>query len=350
MKKTVLLLLLCMASGALMADNSPYISRVYEFLPAPGQFVNTMPAYEQGDDAEAMCRKVEEQIANNAQGLISLGGWGGYVVFGFDHPLVNVQGEKDLIVEGNAFYSNAAQGAAGGGSCEPGIVMVSVDANGNDLPDDEWYELAGSEYLSPLTKHGYSVTYERTPADHVATPSSKEKYRIDTTHVHWTDNDGGEGYLVQISFHKQPYFPQWIDSDELTFEGARLADNYQYINSQYVLYPYQYGYADNHPDTCSLSQLDIEWAVRADGTPVHLEAVHFVKVYTALHQQCGMIGETSTEVKGARDLHPDAPMPENIESIQHSASGTQKILRNGQLLIIRNKQTYNPLGIQITNY
>ena len=34
--------------------NSPYISRVYEYRPAPGQFVNTMPEYEPGDDAAAM--------------------------------------------------------------------------------------------------------------------------------------------------------------------------------------------------------------------------------------------------------------------------------------------------------
>ena len=38
-----------------------------------------------------------------------------------------------------------------GGSSEPGIVLVSKDTNGNGLADDEWYELAGSEYNSPAT-------------------------------------------------------------------------------------------------------------------------------------------------------------------------------------------------------
>ncbi len=33
-------------------------------------------------------------------------------------------------------------------------------------------------------------------------------------------------------------------------------------------------------------------------------------MYTALNQQCGWIGETSTEVGGAIDLHPDAPLPQ----------------------------------------
>jgi hypothetical protein len=333
---------------AVYADNSPYLTKVWEFVPAPGQFTNVMPEYEQGDDAEAMCRKVEAQIGNNSRGLISLGAWGGYVVFSFDHPVQNVIGEKDFIVEGNAFYASAAQGAAGGGSCEPGIVLVSRDDNGNGLPDDEWYELAGSEYTNPLTKHGYSVTYERTPANHVPTPSTKQKYRVDTTHVHWTDNKGEQGYIEQLSFHKQAYYPMWIDADQLTFTGARLPDNYEFRSNQFYLYPYDYGYADNHPDTAAVAQLDIEWAVREDGTPIHLNEIHFVKVYTALFQQCGTIGETSTEIKGARDLHPNAPA--GITATGADKKITKQI-RNGQVIIRRNNIEYNPLGTIIkTNY
>lgn len=333
-----------------IAQNSPYLHHVWEYVPAPGQFVNTMPAYEEGDDADAMCRKVEQQVANNTKGLITLGGWGGYMVFSFDHPVVNMPEEKDFIIEGNAFYQSATEGAAGGGSCEPGIVLVSVDANGNGLPDDEWYELAGSEYTNPLTRHGYTVTYERPAEGHVPTPDPDQRYRTDTTYIHWTDNRGEDGYLEKNSFHTQAYYPEWIESDKITFEGARLPDNYQLVGKNYVLYPYEYGYADNHPDTCSLAQLDIEWAVNADGTPIHLNAIHFIKVYTALHQQCGTIGETSTEVKGARDLHPDAPMPESLTAHRTQPVVT-KILHDGQLMIIRNNKIYNPLGTIInTNY
>ncbi|MBQ7530393.1 MAG: PKD domain-containing protein [Paludibacteraceae bacterium] len=348
MKRTIIIALLLCTTG-LQAQNSPYISHVYEYLPAPGQFVNELPKYEEGDDAAAMCLKVEEQIAENAGGMITLGGWGGYVVFGFDHPVVNVPGEYDFIVEGNAFYADASAGAAGGGSCEPGIVMVSVDANGNGKPDDEWYELAGSEYTNPATKHGYKVIYERPSADHVATPDPVQKYRIDTTFVHWEDNAGEEGYLEKISFHKQPYFPEWISANTLMFSGARLPDNYEWKNNQFVLYPYAYGYADNHPDSSPAAQLNIDWAVRADGTPAGLKTIDFVKVYTGLHQQCGSIGETSTEVKGARDLHPDAKVETGVESTQQSAISSQKILRNGQLFIIRDKQIYTPLGYKTTN-
>ena len=62
-----------------------------------------------------------------------------------------------------------------------------------------------------------------------------------------------------------------------------------------------------------------------------------------------MIGETSTEVKGARDLHPNAVGPDGIENLWPSATKTRKVLRNGQMIIIRNNNAYNPLGTIITN-
>ncbi|MBO7455811.1 MAG: PKD domain-containing protein [Paludibacteraceae bacterium] len=328
------------------AQNSAYLSRVWEYTPAPGQFTNTMPAYEQGDDADDMCRKVEEQIADNSRGMITLGGWGGCLVFSFDHPVVNVAGEYDFIIEGNAFYANASLGAEGGGSCEPGIVLVSVDQNGNGRPDDEWYELAGSEYTNPQTIHGYSVTYERPDDSHVATPDPNKKDRTDTTYVRWEDNQGGSGYIEKNSYHKQPYYPEWIESDRLTLTGARLPDNYEWTGSQFVLYPYAYGYADNHPNTVPEAQLNIDWAVRADGSPAGLKTIDFIKVYTALHQQCGSIGETSTEVTGARDLHPDAKA-ESAVSYQQSAVSYQKVLRDGRLLIIRGGKTYTAQGVEL---
>ena len=127
---------------------SPYIHKVFEYRPAPGQFVNKYPEYKEGDTHEDMIRKVEEAIAGDKKGLVTLGAYGGYIVFGFNHLVENKPGKYDFKIWGNAYYSNPALAA---GSSEPGIVMVSYDANGNDLPDDPWYELAGSEYYKPQT-------------------------------------------------------------------------------------------------------------------------------------------------------------------------------------------------------
>ena len=44
---------------------SPYINKVYDYLPGMGQFVNVLPKYEDGDTQETMNQKVEDAIANN---------------------------------------------------------------------------------------------------------------------------------------------------------------------------------------------------------------------------------------------------------------------------------------------
>ena len=51
---------------------SPYISRVLEYNPAPGQFINIMPIYEEGDTYATMLQKAEESIAGTNNTLISL--------------------------------------------------------------------------------------------------------------------------------------------------------------------------------------------------------------------------------------------------------------------------------------
>lgn len=45
---------------------SPYITKVYEYRPAPGQFVNELPKYTEGDTEESMRQKVEDCLAYDA--------------------------------------------------------------------------------------------------------------------------------------------------------------------------------------------------------------------------------------------------------------------------------------------
>ena len=81
-----------------------------------------------------------------------------------------------------------------------------------------------------------------------------------------------------------------------------------------MLYSYDWGYVDNHPnDYADLNSFDISWAVDSQGNPVHLPAIDFVRVYTGVNQYCGWLGETSTELCRARDLHiaePGIPLPD----------------------------------------
>ena len=282
---------------------SPYISKVLEYNPAPGQFVNTMPQYEEGDTYATMLQKVEESITGTNRTLISLGAWGGYVTFAFDHSVINSPKQADFLIEGNSFYASAT---SKGGSSEPGIVMVSIDINQNGLPDDPFYQLAGSEYANPNTLHHYSLTYHRSPADHTPQPDKKNSL-TDTTYIRWTDNQNQSGYLHKNTFHTQEYFPQWLADSALTFDGSRLPDNAYDPNGKgayWIQQPFEYGYADCHPnDSIARCSFDIDWAVTDEGKPIHLPCVDFVRVYTGVFQQCGWTGEISTEISHARDLH-----------------------------------------------
>ncbi|MDE5772920.1 MAG: cell surface protein [Muribaculaceae bacterium] len=295
-------------------EYSPYISKVYDYCPAPGQFINEMPRYEEGDTYASILQKAEESISGTNDIMISLGGYGGYVTFGFDHTVINVPGEKDFRIWGNCFYE-LLQPDKKGGSAEPGIVMVSYDTNCNGLPDDEWYELAGSEYNSAGTRHGYSITYRR-PDPQREIVADEDNSLDDIYYIGWSDNTGQNGYMPKNIFHNQEYFPKWIDDDMITFSGTLLANNAEDISgngSYYVLYSFPWGYVDNHPNEYEdLNSFDISWAVDSDGRHVELPGVDFIRVYTGLNQYCGWLGETSTEISRAQDLHillPTLPNP-----------------------------------------
>ena len=327
MKQLLLLIIATIATGQAAAQ-SKYIEAVDEYVPAPGQFVNTLPEATADDTPATMASKCTEALAGGAGGMITLGAWGGYVVFHFDHPVVNIDGERDFAVWGNAFDYAA----------EPAIVMVAVDANGNHLPDDPWYELRGSEYDNPLTIHDYSLTYSYASLQDVA----------------WTDNQGHEGSVPRNTFHAQEYFPLWLAGEgQLSFSGARLPDNAELVGKKYLLEAFSYGYADNQPnDNVEGCSMDIGWAVDAQGQPVSLSHIDFVKCYNGMNQVCGNIGETSTEITGAEDLHLEASMAYaagimNIENstlkIEHyvdllgrrvSQPGKGLYVRNGKITFI----------------
>lgn len=276
---------------------SAYANKVLAYRPAPGQFMNTSTtAYEKGFSAEDVRRKAEEKLKDPYLCLLSLGGFGGSIVVGFDHTVPNMNGAYDFKIYGNASYDSfGTLTGALGGSSEPGIVLVSKDMNGNGLTDDEWYELKGSEYDSKHTIKDYAITYHRP-----ASPLSSVK---------WTDNQGNTGYVYRNETHtKNDYYPAWIEEDEMTFYGSRLKDNA--VNEprpgmpeHWVGYCYAYGYADNHPNDEKGALFKIDWAVDKEGRAVKLDGIDFVKIYTAVNQYCGWMGEISTEVQAVEDLH-----------------------------------------------
>lgn len=335
-----------MAALSLWA-NHPWLTRVYEYRPAPGQFINTLPLCRVGEPMDSVLARCQASICGHidtttttfhgqtitridtvwAESMISLGGFGGYVIVGFDHPVVNMH-TWDFEIQGNAFVSDRE---TRGGSSEPGIVMVGVDVNGNGIPDDgdRWYELAGSEYNHPKTQHGYTITYYRPDEGKQPTPSRIDPALNDTTYIRWTSNDVNpdslSGYMSRNTFHSQPYWPLWMqDETTMTFSGTKLRGNAIDLggngaNSYYVQYFFDWGYVDNLPNNPARAPQEdgvynpgfkIDWAVDDQGRHVNLTHIDFIKIYNAMNQYCGWTGETSTEVAAGIDYHPDATLPQ----------------------------------------
>ncbi len=293
-----------------------YITQVFDFMPAVGQFTNQLPAYTEGDTRETMNQKVLSAIGNNNRGMISLGGFGGYVVVGFDHTIENREGLRDFRVLANAFYSaaNPNENAPEGGSCEPGVIMVAFDANGDGMPNDnEWYEIAGSAHEDPTAEPWYDMAVAAGNDVNLYRDYRITYYRPETEpegaadeYIRWEDNQGNSGYKAKNSFHRQSYFPQWYEGDALTFTGTRLPQNGIDESGQgnyYVLYKFRYGYADNEVNTGDEAAIDIDWAVNSKGQKVHLPGVDFIKIYCGVNQENGWVGECSTEITGVEDLH-----------------------------------------------
>lgn len=269
-------------------------NRVYEWTPAPGQFIgdtNTGGMTGLETTSELACAWAERRLAERK--FVSLGGFGGRIVVGFDHSIPRSGAPYDFAIMGDAFDS----------SNEPGIVWVMQDVNGNGLPDDEWYELRGSESDSDETRRNYAVTYFRPPGKGMP--------------VEWVDSEGRTGQIDYIpSHHRQAsYYPAWIDAECYTLRGTclsarnRLDPATGYWNNR----PYDWGYADNRgsddlqPDGApdgsgQRTGFRIANAIYPDGTPAELQYVDFIRVQVGVHAKSGILGELSTEVFSFEDL------------------------------------------------
>ena len=303
MRNVLLIGMMSLASVLLAEDTaSYYATRMIEYMPAPGQFMSEEWAQPGVDYAIG-----EEGIG------VSLGGFGGYIVFGFDRPIVNHPQNPygvDFLVKGNSFT-----GGTYGVWTEPGAVQVMQDKNRNGIPDDgEWYELAGSDYYLSTTQHNVTMTYYN--------PKYDSRYTVP-----WIMDNGHEGGLITNQFHEHSFYPADAgfpcNYDSLTVTGNMIMGCVNLSNPSYIENhrPQLFGYADNrgfvNMDIDNVVNpyeykkhiqdgFDLNWAVDKYGQHVELDTVDFVRIYTAINQDGGWLGELSSEILGVGIVKPKA--------------------------------------------
>jgi len=282
----------------------PYIDKVFEYKPAPGQFINAAPL---GLPYSA------QSIVGGINGALSLGAFGGYVVFSFEEAVEN-NPDNPYGVDFTIFGNPTMQWA------EPGVVSVMEDENENGQPDDTWYELAGSDYQFSSTIKDYSVEYEN-PAYGGDSGNAAD--------VPWTDNQGDSGFVFVNAIHQQQYYPMvdsfpGVDPVSYGLAGTRIKDAVDDSNPGVMMsHRRDFGYVDNQvrgseplvlPDNPYTREMensggdafDIGWAVDSAGDYVDLERIHFVKVHSGIMADGKWLGEVSTEITGAVVTAPDS--------------------------------------------
>lgn len=285
LNKILLLSLMCsMSLFSLAEDTTEVYAHTYSFDGAPGQFSNVLPSVDSTSTLASTVTKVDSILEQ--EGMITLGSYGGNIVFKFATPIYNSPGLFDILIKGNAFS----------GSSEPGIICVMKDDNNDGLPNDTWYELVGAADTAAGNIYNYTITYQK--------PDESDGVLKD---IPWTDSEGMSDTLPRNSFHSQTFYPLLAGST-LSFTGTKLPQNYVQNGNFFTGHDWGYGYVDNksnnNPDDISYK---FDWAVDPiTRAAVTIDRVDFIKVYSGTYAINGWLGEESTEVCSLPlNLHPD---------------------------------------------
>ena len=263
------------------SNYSPYVTKIFDYQYGPGQNATLIPADWKGSDFIG-------QPWTETKTFTSLGGWGGYIIAGFDHTIINGTG---------ADFAVFTQPGAGS---EPGIVYVMNDTNNDGIPNDgEWIEIKGSEYNNPETIHDYQVTYYKP---------------VNNGNVTWKDDHGNKGELIPEYGTASWWWSGYGDKNAVVFTGEKLPDAYYNTSTQagtenWAVRPglFTFGYAEcyfnlDYNNSLKANMFDISNAVDKTGNKVNLQGITFIKVQSGIFQVAGWLNEISTEISGAVDL------------------------------------------------
>ena len=292
---------------------------------------------------------------------VSLGMAGGYVQFDMgDNRIENNANNKygiDFIVYGNAFVGNPE--AAGVQVSNDGINWYTLAGSRHYMTGTKWnqnisyikiatanttiggksFASAGiycsTNFVAPSSDNASDVDAAIGAASWTGVPqlignTYPKTYNTDSpaAAAWWPEYASDENYGNVWNIDNAVNGVSWLrngTAEVITYTGiTTVEDDMVVLNKGATAAPsqaemtdvYQWGYADvrvngsqygtivNNPYADAPSAVgggdgfDLSWAVKADGTPIALSSVRYVRVYSAVLFSAGVFGETSTEVCG----------------------------------------------------
>ena len=250
-----------------------------------------------------------------------------------------------------------------------------TDEDGNVLPGYKTVAVSKSGAI-----WNYSVTYENpVPDDDSLATGESGTTGKNVVYSYTGLSENGKGRVLFNNWHRHNYFPllnnyfvgvnghaaldgivntisPLVMSDyasytpkasstvgaKLTMSGVRLMP----ASNSTAPDTFLFGYVDCHPngtlstvqvnpyttgrtsnDNSNGDPMDLSWAVDENGTPVELDSVRYVRVYTGVMQMNGMMGESSTEVLGSHRATLKGTGKGAVPTI--AVNGTNVVLSDG---------------------
>ncbi|MDO8630657.1 MAG: dockerin type I domain-containing protein [Phycisphaerales bacterium] len=267
------------AAGVSAVGESPFASRVVEYAPAPGQFVDDAD-FNDPTRALGPPQGGGTSQPNNAS-VVTLGGFGGSITLAFDHTVMDDPLNPfglDAIVFGNAYWVGGNRDRHW---AECATIEISLDANGNGLADDPWYILLGSHLEWPADD--YALPADLFGANVVVNPNAG------------TEVEGIYGYAE--------YAPTLLLGDT---DADNLVDDFAVIPEMFYTVPDDPFEVGITPGSGGGDAFDIAWAIDPlTGEPAHLPGFDFIRITTAVDSVSPIFGEKSAEIDAVADVSAD---------------------------------------------
>jgi len=308
----VMITVLVLPTGAMA--RSPFATRVLDYTPAPGQWVND-PRF--NDAAAALGAPFGGGLAEpDERSVVSLGGFGGSITLAFDHTVLDDPRNPfgvDAIVFGNAFWVGGNPNVHW---AECATIEVALDANDNGEADDTWYLIPGS-HLFDYAAMFLVITWD-DDADDATYPPDFVSWIPSGADGTWTT--AGYGLPADVFglpavtnpsvdpdvegiFGYAEYSPTQLLGD---LDGDGVVDDPSVPSVTFYTVP-------DDPLVVGITEgsgggdaFDVAWAIDPQtGLPAALPGFDFIRLTSAVDVVAGILGEKSPEIDAVADVAPD---------------------------------------------